>query len=184
MSEFYYGQVIEYIDGTRDLYFEEAGRWADANSAHFIEYESFERDVTVEETYEEEVIHEAIYDDEGNLVQEEWIELVEKTREVVKQELVRPFKIVEMALEEKQEVVRELRADAYANEVDPLMNEYTRKKTFNLFEEGEEEALLAEIEAKVAEIKANNPYPVDTVNDTVNVTEEPSEVLELYSMEI
>jgi hypothetical protein len=59
------------------------------------------------------------------------------------------------------EEVQQARASAYANEVDPLMSQYTRKKTFNLFEEGEEEALLAEIEAKVAEIKENNPYPVE-----------------------
>ena len=57
------------------------------------------------------------------------------------------------------EEVQQARADAYANEVDPLMSQYNRKKTFNLFEEGEEAELLAKIEAKVAEIKARYPYP-------------------------
>jgi hypothetical protein len=57
------------------------------------------------------------------------------------------------------EEVKEIRASLYRNEVDPLMAEYTRKKTFNLFEEGEEEALLVEIESKVEEIKNSNPYP-------------------------
>ena len=57
------------------------------------------------------------------------------------------------------EEIRQARANAYASEIDPLMSEYNRKKTFNLFEEGEEEALLAEIEAKVAKIKEENPYP-------------------------
>lgn len=56
------------------------------------------------------------------------------------------------------EEVQQARASAYEAEVDPLMSQYNRKKTFNLFEEGEEEALLAEIEAKVAEIKARYPY--------------------------
>lgn len=56
------------------------------------------------------------------------------------------------------EEVQKARANAYAREVDPLMSEYTRKKTFGLFKDGEEEALLAEIEAKVAKIKDNNPY--------------------------
>lgn len=66
----------------------------------------------------------------------------------------------EVPYEQQVEEMRQARADAYASEVDPLMAEYNRKKTFNLFEEGEEEKLLAEIEAKVEEIKARYPYPV------------------------
>lgn len=58
-----------------------------------------------------------------------------------------------------KEEVEQIRATLYRNEVDPLMSQYNRKKTFNLFGEGEEEALLAEIEAKVEEIKARYPYP-------------------------
>ena len=50
------------------------------------------------------------------------------------------------------------RARAYKEEVDSLMAEYNRKKTFNLFEEGEEEELLAEVKAKVEEIKQRYPY--------------------------
>lgn len=41
------------------------------------------------------------------------------------------------------------------------MAEYNRKKTFNLFEEGEEEALLAKVNTKVEEIKLKYPYPVE-----------------------
>ena len=64
--------------------------------------------------------------------------------------------------EPTKEEIRKARENAYRAEVDsPLMAEYTRKKTFNLFEEGEEEALLAEIEAKVAEIKQRYPYLVE-----------------------
>lgn len=57
---------------------------------------------------------------------------------------------------------RQARADAYAVEVDPLMSEYNRKKTFNLFEEDEEETLKQEIQAKVAEIKERYPYNEST----------------------
>jgi hypothetical protein len=57
------------------------------------------------------------------------------------------------------EEVQQARANAYEAEVDPLMSQYNRKKTFNLFEEGEEAELLAKIEAKVEEIKARYPYP-------------------------
>ena len=81
------------------------------------------------------------------------------------------------------EEVQQARADAYANEVDPLMSQYNRKKTFNLFAEGEEEALLAEIEAKVAEIKEANPYPASD-STVVELSETSEDVVELYSMEI
>ncbi|MBQ8630744.1 MAG: hypothetical protein IJ479_03375 [Alphaproteobacteria bacterium] len=74
------------------------------------------------------------------------------------------------------EEVEAIRAGLYRNQVDPLMAEYNRKKTFNLFEEGEEEALLAEIEAKVAEIKENNPYPVvEVIIPEANETAENEE---------
>lgn len=36
---FYYGQIIEYVDGTRDLNFEAARQWCDENNAHFLEIE-------------------------------------------------------------------------------------------------------------------------------------------------
>lgn len=65
-------------------------------------------------------------------------------------------------IEKDNEEMRQARESAYRAEVDsPLMAEYNRKKTFNLFEEGEEEALLAKIEAKVEEIKARYPYPTE-----------------------
>ena len=68
--------------------------------------------------------------------------------------------VCEVPYEQQVEEMRQARADAYASEVDPLMSEYNRKKTFNLFEEGEEEKLLAEVNAKVEEIKQKYPYPV------------------------
>ena len=71
--------------------------------------------------------------------------------------------VCEVPFDQQVEEVRQARANAYKTEVDPLMAEYNRKKTFNLFEEGEEEALLAKIEAKVEDIKARFPYPVEPI---------------------
>ena len=68
--------------------------------------------------------------------------------------------VCEVPFDQQVEEMRQARADAYASEVDTLMAEYNRKKTFNLFEEGEEEKLLAEVKAKVEEIKQRYPYPV------------------------
>ena len=62
-----------------------------------------------------------------------------------------------------KEEIEQARADLYRLQVDPMMSEYTRKKTFNLFDEGEEEKLLADINAKVEEIKARYPYPVELI---------------------
>ena len=71
--------------------------------------------------------------------------------------------VCEVPFDQQVEEVRQARANAYADEVDPLMSEYNRKKTFNLFEDGEEEKLLAEINAKVEEIKQRFPYPVEPI---------------------
>lgn len=98
--------------------------------------------------------------------------------------------VCEVPYEQQVEEMRQARADAYASEVDPMMSEYNRKKTFNLFKEGEEEALLKAIEDKVAEIKENNPYPVEESEEVIEdglqreekEIEEPA--VELYSMEI
>lgn len=68
--------------------------------------------------------------------------------------------VCEVPFDQQVEEMRQARADAYVSEVDTLMAEYNRKKTFNLFEEGEEAELLAKIDAKVAEIKQRYPYPV------------------------
>lgn len=69
--------------------------------------------------------------------------------------------VCEIPYEQQVEEIRQARADAYKAEVDQLMAEYNRKKTFNLFEEDEEEALLAEVNTKVEEIKLKYPYPVE-----------------------
>lgn len=59
------------------------------------------------------------------------------------------------------EEVRKTRSQAYANEVDPLMAEYNRKKLFELFTKNEETELLEKIESAVKAIKESNPYPVE-----------------------
>lgn len=81
--------------------------------------------------------------------------------------------VYEVPYGQQVEEIRQARAYAYKTEVDPLMAEYTRKKTFNLFEEGEETELLNSIETKVAEIKENNLYPVVEV-----ITTETDETVE------
>ena len=53
MTDFTYNQVIEYIDGTRDLNFEAAQKWAREHGT------SFEEDVAKREPYEQE--HEETY---------------------------------------------------------------------------------------------------------------------------
>lgn len=53
MTNFAYNQTIEYIDGTRDLNFETAQKWAREHGT------SFEEDITKREPYEQE--HEETY---------------------------------------------------------------------------------------------------------------------------
>ena len=85
--------------------------------------------------------------------------------------------------EPTREEVASIRAELYNKNVDPLMSEYNRKKTFNLFEEGEEAELLAEIENRVAEIKENNPYPVEQVSGQVSEQVTPVEEVVVSKME-
>jgi hypothetical protein len=80
--------------------------------------------------------------------------------------------VCEVPFDQQVEEMRQARADAYASEVDTLMAEYNRKKTFNLFEEGEEAELLAKIDAKVAEIKQRYPYPVEESSEAEVVVSE------------
>lgn len=56
------------------------------------------------------------------------------------------------------EEIRQERESQYRIEVDGLMAEYSRKELFGLFENGEAEALKAEIAARVSRIKEENPY--------------------------
>lgn len=78
--------------------------------------------------------------------------------------------VSEVPYDQQVEEMRQARSNAYVKKVDTLMAEHYRKKTFNLFKEGEEEALLAEIESKVKEVKDIYPYPVEN-------KEQPEEVI-------
>lgn len=93
--------------------------------------------------------------------------------------------VCEVPFDQQVEEMRQARANAYANEVDPLMAEYNRKKTFNLFEEGEEAELLAAIEATVESIKQRYPYPAEPIEkiDVLPVVEESS-VTEVETVDI
>ena len=85
--------------------------------------------------------------------------------------------VCEVPFDQQVEEMRQARADAYANDVDPLMAEYNRKKTFNLFAEGEEAELLAEVNTKVEDIKQRYPYPVEESNNSDSVLSEAEEVI-------
>ena len=74
-----------------------------------------------------------------------------------------------------KEEQQKARQEAYRADVDPLMAEYNRKKTFNLFEDGEEETLLAEVNIKVEEIKQRFPYPVKETTSSDSVLSEVPE---------
>lgn len=71
--------------------------------------------------------------------------------------------IFEISYEQQLKEAKQARQNAYRAEVDPLMSEYNRKKTFDLFEEGEEEELMKAVQDKVAEIKDKFPYPEENI---------------------
>lgn len=73
--------------------------------------------------------------------------------------------VCEIPLEEQVAEMDRLRSEAYVKEVDTKMAEYTRKKTFNLFKEGEEQQLLSEIEIAVDNIKVRYPYPEQNLTE-------------------
>ena len=156
MSEFYYGQTIEYVDGTRDLHFEAARKWAEENNAYFLEVEPTE---------------------EG----------------------IRVFQIIGMSDEAKTDEVRQIRAELYAKEKDPITCQIQSLRDEEQTPEvvAEIEKLIAQRAEVVARIKEENPYPVvetveeveepveELVEEVENFSEESNnEVVELYSMEI
>lgn len=61
-------------------------------------------------------------------------------------------------IEKDNEEMKQARADAYAVEVDPITAHIQRLKDENPIPEGEITELIAEREAKVAEIKERYPY--------------------------
>ena len=83
----------------------------------------------------------------------------------------------EELLQVKTKEIEAIRRELYIAEVDPITAHINRLRDEELTQDVATEIsrLVEERKQKVAEIKANNPYPVE---------EKPSEVLELYSMEV
>ena len=83
----------------------------------------------------------------------------------------------EELLQVKTKEIEAIRRDLYIAEVDPITAHINRLRDEELTQDVATEIarLVEERKQKVAEIKANNPYLVE---------EKPSEVLELYSMEV
>lgn len=86
MTEFNYGDIIEYIDGTYDENFNAAKKWAREHKTTFVELVDRREEKEKEETYTDlegrEIVvpaqtHDEIvpaeYDEEGNLIKEEGI---------------------------------------------------------------------------------------------------------------
>ena len=128
--DYNYGDIIEYIDTTRDLNFEAAQKWAFKHNVDFTEQ--------VEKREEKE----------GKLYR--YFQIGE---EPVPYEPLPPTK-------EEQE---QNRAFAYQQEVDPITSHIQRLRDMEQTEEiiAEIEQLIIERDAKVEEIKARYPYPVD-----------------------
>lgn len=77
----------------------------------------------------------------------------------------KPASVVEKVL--TKEDIRQIRAEAYAIAVDPLTAHIQRLRDEEQTEEikAEIEALLAERKTRVAQIKEQNPYPVEGAID-------------------
>lgn len=164
-EEYYIGQIFE------EMYPSEAASWCNANNARIVEIDPIDKEV--EETYiemvevEKEIVVPAEYDDEGHVIVPERTEIQiveepqEKTRTVVV--TLRRFQI--QAIPEPtpptHEEVRQARARAYQQEVDPITSHISRLRDEEQTEEvvAEIEELITERTEKVAEIKERLPYP-------------------------
>lgn len=100
MSEFYYDQIIEYIDGTFDENFEAAKKWAEVNNARFVEIapksETIRQFQIIELTYAEQV------------------EEVRKTREQLYKEYKDPITCQIQSLRDEDVITPELEAEIAA----------------------------------------------------------------------
>lgn len=123
MTEFNYNQTIEYIDGTRDLNFEAAQKWAREHGT------TFEEDMDKREPYEQE--HEETYmnpetgADEVKLVKTPTLKrfFVIGSEPVVETPPEQP-EPPEPTIEEKNEQIRQQRQSRFALESDPLYFDY------------------------------------------------------------
>lgn len=184
MTDFNYGDIIEYIDETYDENFNAARNWAFEHNTTFEELidrrkegEKDEKYIDTEEkevivparTYDQQVPAE--YDEEGNLIREAGtitieepehketvIEEVEKTRKV--KILYRYFQIGNEHVVTKEEQQMK-RSEAYAKEKDPItcqiMSLRDEEQTPEIIAEIDE--LLKKRSDVVKDIKERYPYP-------------------------
>jgi hypothetical protein len=165
--EFYIGQIFE------DIYPSEAADWCNANNAMIVEIDPVVRTVTEEyETVEEETkiipaVTHIETDEDGN--EHEVIDMPElgeivynpvtKTREVEKE--LRRFRIdaiPEPTVEEKNEAIKQTRANLYAELIDPLHAERQRKVVLGTWTEADEAEYVAEVKRLTQKIQDENPY--------------------------
>lgn len=168
--EFYIGQIFE------DIYPPEAADWCNSNNAMIVEIDPVVRTVTEEyETVEEEIkvvpaVAHIETDEEGNEHEvidepehEETIHNpVTKTREVEKE--LRCFRIdaipepPEPTVEEKNEAIKQTRANLYAELIDPLHAQKQRKVVLGEWSEIDEKKYVEQVKALTAKIQEENPY--------------------------
>jgi hypothetical protein len=168
--EFYIGQIFE------DIYPPEAAEWCNSNDAMIVEIDPVVRTVTEEyETVEEEIkvipaVTHIETDEEGN--EREVIDVPEheetiynpvtKTREVEKE--LRCFRIdaipepPEPTVEEKNEAIKQTRANLYAKLIDPLHAEKQRKVVLGTWTDADEAEYVEQVKALTAKIQEENPY--------------------------
>lgn len=165
--DFYIGQIFE------DIYPSEAAEWCNSNNAMIVEIDPVVRTVTEEyETVEEEtkVIPAVTHietDEDGNkhevIDEPETAEIiynpVTKTREVEKE--LRCFRIdaiPEPTVEEKNEAIKQTRANLYSSLIDPLHAERQRKVVLETWTETNEAEYVEQVKALTAKIQEENPY--------------------------
>lgn len=139
MTDYNYGDVIEYMDDTYDENFDHARQWAFDHETTFEELIERRREKEVDETY---------IDDDGN----------EKTRKVKK--LFRYFKIgpAPVVTKEDQQLKR---AKAYAEEVDYLHSERQKNIVLGTWTDEDEKEYRQEVIDRVAAIRERFPYPAE-----------------------
>ena len=105
-----YGDIIEYIDGTFDVKFNEAEKWAKNNGADFVELLDRRELLKEDEEYQEEVLVTKLkYDEDGNETGETYEELETITKTRPAGSLKRYFEIKAPSKEKKQYLVKQER---------------------------------------------------------------------------
>lgn len=165
--DFYIGQIFE------DIYPPEAADWCNSNNAMIVEIDPVVRTVT--EEYETTEIIKVVIpavthietDEDGNeheiIDEPEREEIVynpvTKTREVEKE--LRCFRIdaiPEPTAEEKNERIRQIRANLYAEHVDPLHAQKTKDTIMGEWSDEKEQEYIAEVKRLTIKIREENPY--------------------------